>query len=297
MTAAWKRRLFIASFIWPTLILFIVFTVYPVLRGLYYSFFDWSGSASAMDYIGVRNFQDIVRDPVITKAIANDYFLVFWKIVAIMTLAVFFAVALSRFKMRGTKFYRFAFFFPNVMSIVVIGVLWRFIYNPKLGILNGLLSVAQGRTVETPWLGDSTYALWALLPPAVWAGVGFYMILLIAGIKGIPQSLYESAEMEGARQWAQFRHITLPLVWEQIKVSVVLIMLTSLNGSFAIVSVMTEGGPDNATQVLGYYLFQMGFRQYHMGYAAAIGVLILALSLATTVVLQRVMKRESVELS
>lgn len=297
MTAAWKRRLFIASFIWPTLILFIVLTVYPVLRGLYYSLFDWSGTAGTMDYIGIRNFKDLFRDAVVAKAIVNDYFLVFWKIVGIMTLAIFFAVALSRLKVRGAPFYRVAFFFPNVISIVVIGVLWRFIYNPKLGILNGLLSVIQGKTVETPWLGDSSYALSALLPPAIWAGVGFFMILLIAGIKSIPESLYESAAMDGAKQWTQFRRITLPLVWEQIKVSVVLIMLTSLNGSFAIVSVMTEGGPDNATQVLGYYLYQMGFKQYHMGYAAAIGVAILVLSLATTVVLQRVMKRESVELS
>ncbi|MFD0670996.1 carbohydrate ABC transporter permease [Cohnella sp. GCM10027633] len=297
MTAAWKRRLFIASFIWPTLILFLVFTVYPVLRGMYYSAFDWSGTAGTMDYIGARNFRDLVDDPIVGQAIANDYFLVFWKIVGIMALAIFFAVSLSRFKVRGSKFYRFAFFLPNVISVVVIGVLWRFIYNPKLGLLNGLLSSAQGKTVETPWLGDSTYAMWALLPPAVWAGVGFFMILLIAGIKGIPESLYESAAMDGAKQWTQFSRITLPLVWEQIKVSVVLIMLTSLNGSFAIVSIMTEGGPDNATQVLGYYLYQMGFRQYHMGYASAIGIVILALSLVTTVALQRIMKRESVELS
>ncbi|MDF2834369.1 MAG: sugar transporter permease [Paenibacillus sp.] len=297
MTAEWKRRLFIASFVWPTLILFLVFTVYPVIRGLNYSLFDWSGSASSMDYVGLRNFKDMIADPVVTKAIFNDYFLVLWKIVGIMVLAVFFAVALTRLKMRGSRFYRFAFFFPNVMSVVVVGVLWRFIYNPKLGILNGLLSEAQGKPVETPWLGDSSYALLALLPPAIWAGVGFFMILMIAGIKGIPEPLYESAQIDGAKQWKQFRHITVPLVWEQIKVSVVLIMLTSLNGSFAIVSVMTEGGPDNATQVLGYYLFQMGFKQYHMGYASAIGIVILVLSLVTTIVLQRIMRRDSVELS
>jgi len=211
--------------------------------------------------------------------------------------ACFFAVALTRFKLRGTGFYRVVFFFPNVLSIVVIAVLWRFIYNPTLGFLNGFLSSVLGRKVEVPWLGDPTYSLWALLPPAVWAGIGFFMLLLIAAIKSIPASLYESAEIDGAKQWKQFTNITLPLIWEQIKVSVVLIVITSLNGSFAIVNVMTEGGPDNSTQVLGYYLYQMGFKQFHMGYASAIGVLILALSLATTAILQRLMKRDAVEVS
>jgi N-acetylglucosamine transport system permease protein len=214
-----------------------------------------------------------------------------------MIIACFFAVALTRLRIKGAGFYRVVFFFPNVLSIVVIAVLWRFIYNPTLGLLNGFLSFILGREVETPWLGDSKYAIWALLPPAVWAGIGFFMILLIAAIKSIPASLYESAEIDGARQWKQFTNITLPLIWEQVKVSIVLIVITSLNGSFAIVSVMTEGGPDNATQVLGYYLYQMGFKQYHMGYASAIGVFILVLSLVTTVVLQRLMKRDTVEVS
>jgi len=160
-----------------------------------------------------------------------------------------------------------------------------------------MLSIFSKQPVETPWLGDSSYALWTLLPPAIWAGVGFFIILLIAGIVSIPSSLYKAAEIDGARQWKQFTHITLPLIWEQFKVSILLITLTSLNGSFIMVNVMTEGGPDNATQVLGYYLYQMGFKQYKMGYATAMGVLILVLLLITTVLLQRLMKREVIEVS
>lgn len=297
MTAKRKRALFIATFILPTFSLYCIFTLYPIAKALYISFFDWSGSSENMKYIGVGNFRDLYADSIIYKAIGNDYFLIFWKVVGIMLLATFFAVALTRFRMKGAGFFRVAFFFPNVLSIVVIAVLWRFIYNPSFGLWNGILSFAQNRKVEIPWLGDTHYALWALLPPAVWAGIGFFMILMIAAIKSIPVSLYESAEMDGARQWKQFRHITLPLIWEQIGVSVVLIVITSLNGSFAIVNVMTEGGPDNSTQVLGYYLYQMGFKQYHMGYASAIGVLILALSLVTTFLLQKLMKRETVEVS
>jgi len=297
MNTKWSRSLFIASFILPTFIIYCLFTVYPLLKGLHISFFKWSGASDNIQYVGLQNFKNILDDPIILKAIFNDYFLVFWKLVFIMVLAIFFAVMLTRFKFRGSKFFKAVFFFPNIISVVVIGVLWRFIYNPKLGLLNSVLSIFSKEPVETPWLGDSTYALWALLPPAIWAGIGFFMILLIAGIVGIPTSLYEAAEIDGARQWKQFTHITLPLIWEQIKVSMLLITLTSLNGSFVMVNVMTEGGPDNATQVLGYYLYQMGFKQYQMGYATAIGVLILVLSLITTVLLQRLMKREVIEVS
>ncbi|WP_256758869.1 carbohydrate ABC transporter permease [Cohnella sp. WQ 127256] len=297
MTTKRKRSLFIASFILPTLVLYSLFIFYPIIRAIYISFFDWSGSSENMNYIGFGNFREMYSDPIIYKAIANDYFLIFWKVIGIMTIACFFAVALTRFRMRGASFYRVVFFFPNVLSIVVIAVLWRFIYNPSLGLLNDILSLIVQREVEIPWLGDSRYSLWALLPPAIWAGIGFFMILLIAAIKSIPASLYESAEIDGAKQWKQFTKITIPLIWEQVKVSIVLIVITSLNGSFAIVSVMTEGGPDNATQVLGYYLYQMGFKQYHMGYASAIGVFILVLSLITTAILQRLMKRDTVEVS
>ena len=297
MTSQRKRGLFIASFILPTLAIYCIFTLYPIISALYISFFEWSGASDNMNYIGFNNFRDMFADPIIYKAMLNDYFLIFWKVFGILIAALFFAVALTRFGMRGAGFYRAVFFFPNVLSIVVIAVLWRFIYNPSYGFLNGILSFILGRPVDIPWLGDSTYSIWALLPPAIWAGIGFYMLLLIAAIKSIPASLYESAEIDGARQWKQFTHITLPLIWEQVRVSVVLIVITSLNGSFAIVSVMTEGGPDNATQVLGYYLYQMGFKQYHMGYASAIGVLILVLSLVTTFVLQRLMKKEVIEIS
>jgi N-acetylglucosamine transport system permease protein len=123
------------------------------------------------------------------------------------------------------------------------------------------------------------------------------MILLIAAIQSIPVSYYEAASLEGAGEWNQFRNITIPLVWEQIKVSVLNIMMTTLNGSFVIVWIMTEGGPDNSTQVMGSYLYQMAFRQFHFGYGASIGFMILVLSLITTFVLQRMMRHETVEMS
>lgn len=249
-----------------------------------------------MNFIGIDNYRELFADPIIPTAIANDYFLIFWKVILILLFAVFFAVALTRLKLREYGFYRVVFFLPNIISVVVIGVLWSFIYNPSLGFLNAFLSLFTDTPVTTNWLGSAGSAIWSLLPPSVWAGIGFYMLLIIASILAIPNSLYEAASMDGAGEWKQFTSITMPLIWEQFKTSVIHITITTLNGSFIIVKLMTEGGPDNQTQVLGYYLYQMGFKQFHMSYGATIGVLILILSLLTTLILQRVLHRETIEM-
>lgn len=287
--------LFIALFLVPTFALFAMFTLYPMARGIYTSLYDWTGTSSAMRFVGLDNYRKLLHDEIIPRTIWHDYFLVFWKVVFILTLATLFAVALTRLKLRESAFLRVVFFFPNIISVVVIGVLWRFIYNPNLGFLNSFFSLFTKKPVTTAWLGDSDLALAALVPPSVWAGIGFYMILLISGILHISESLYESARIDGAGEWRQFVSVTVPLVWEQIKVSVLSIVMTTLNGSFLIVWLMTEGGPDNSTQVMGSYLYQVGFKQYQMGYATAIGVMILVFSLLTVVALNRLLKRETNE--
>ncbi|MCM3746912.1 sugar ABC transporter permease [Paenibacillus pasadenensis] len=292
-----QRKLFIAAFIVPTFVYFGLFTIYPILQALYNSFYDWSGMSQNKDFVGLQNFKDLLQDPIMLTAIGNDYFLVAGKVIGIMIIATFFAVALTRLRIRGAAFFRSIFFIPNVLSVVVIGVLWGFIYNPQIGFLNGFLSLFTKEPVTINWLGFESYTIWMLLPPTIWAGIGFYMILLIAAITNIPESLYEAANIEGAGQWHQFRHITMPLVWEQMKISVINIMMTTLNGSFVIVTIMTAGGPDNSTQVMGSYLYQQAFRQAHFGYGASIGIAILTTSLVTTLLLQWLLRKEHVEVS
>ncbi|WP_276357441.1 carbohydrate ABC transporter permease [Cohnella caldifontis] len=295
-TAKAQRYGFIAAFTLPAFAFFCIFTIYPVLQALYYSLFDWSGMSEHKTFVGLDNFKAMFRDPIVWRSVGNDYFLVAGKVIGIMALATFFAVALTRFRFKLSGFFRSIFFIPNVISVVVIGVLWNFIYNPQIGFLNAFLSLFTKEKVDIAWLGFPAHTIWMLLPPAIWAGIGFYMILIIAAIQNIPSSLYEASDMEGAGQWSQFRSITLPLVWEQVKVSIIHITMTTLNGSFIIVWIMTEGGPDNSTQVMGSYMYQMAFRQFHFGFGAAIGVLILVVSLITTIVLQRLMRQETIEL-
>lgn len=292
-----KRTLFLTSFILPTLLLYLAFAIYPLGKGIYLSLFDWSGGSETYNFIGFDNFNTMLRDKVILKSIRNDYILVIGKVIGFILLSTFFALALTRFRIKGSGFYRTVFFFPNVLSVVVVGVLWRFVYNPNIGFLNSFISMFTKEPYDYAWLGVD-WSILALLPPSIWAGIGYTIILLIAGILNIPESLYESSEIDGATQWHQFWKITLPLMWEQLKTSVIWIVMTTLNGSFVIVTIMTfEGGTDNATQVLGSYLYFNAFKYGKFSYGAAIGVLILVLSLLTTLIIQRLMKREPIELS
>ncbi|BBI35835.1 carbohydrate ABC transporter permease [Cohnella abietis] len=297
MSQQTRRNAFIAVFLLPTFLFFCLFALYPIAKGIHISLFDWSGSSKNKHFIGLDNFRELFNDPIIWTAIKNDYFLVVGKVIGIMLLATFFAIAVTRLRAAGSGFYRSIFFIPNIISVVVIGVLWRYVYNPNLGFLNSFLSLFSKEPVQLTWLGTENLAMWSLLWPSIWAGIGFYMILLIAAILSIPAELYEAADLDGASQSKQFWSMTLPLIWGQIKISILHVVMTTLNGSFIIVWIMTEGGPDNSTQVMGSYLYQMGFRQYHMGYAAAIGVLILTVSLITTLILQLLLNRDTTEMA
>lgn len=290
-----QRLLFLAFCLVPTFLLFAVFTLYPLFNGLYYSLFEWSGSSSVAEFVGLDNYKRLFTDEIIPMTIWHDYFLVVTKVIGIMILATFFAVALTQMKIKEAPFYRIVFFFPNIMSVVVIGILWMFIYNPSLGLINSGLSAIGLEEWTRPWLGSEKWALPSLVLPSVWAGIGLFMLMLMGGISNISKSYYEAAEIDGATEWQQFWKVTLPLIWPQIKISILYIIITTLNGSFIIVQVMTKGGPNNSTHVMGSYLYEQAFVNYNFGYGATIGVMILVLSLLTVLIMQFFMKREKVE--
>lgn len=290
-----NRRMFVLFCTLPTLLLFCIFTIYPLFDGLYMSFFKWSGLSGRRTFIGLANYLRLLKDPVIPRTIFNDYFLVVVKVIFIMALALLFAVVLAQLKPRGTAFYRFVYFFPNVMPVVTTAILWTFIFSSNMGLLNALLGAAGLDELKRSWLGDLHTALPCIAVVLIWAGVGLFMLMLMGAISNIPRELYEAAEIDGAGRWRQFCQITIPLIWPQIKTSVVYIITTTLNGSYVLVQLTTLGGPANATQVMGSYLYQQAFTNYNFGYAAAIGVMILVLNLATVLIAQLVLRRERVE--
>lgn len=266
-----------------------------MISGLYFSFFSWSGAAANREFVGIDNYIRLFNDGIIPRTILHDYFLVVTKVLGIMVLAMYFAVAIMQLKLKEAPFYRIIFFFPNIMSVVVIGILWTFIYNPNLGLVNSALEAVGLENLTRPWLGSETWALPSLVLPSIWAGIGLFMLMLMGGIATISKSYYEAAELDGATEWQQFWKVTVPLLWPQIKVSILYIVITTLNGSFIIVQIMTGGGPNNSTHVMGSYLYQQAFEQYNFGYGATIGVMILVISLVTVLVLARLLKREKVQ--
>lgn len=290
-----QKYVFLAFCLVPTFIMFSIFTLYPLFSGLYYSFYEWSGSSSNAEFVGFGNYVQLFNDELIPLTIYHDYFLVVTKVIGIMILATFFAVALTQLKIKEAPFYRIVFFFPNIMSVVVIGILWTFIYNPGLGLVNSGLEFLGLESWTRPWLGSEKWALPSLVLPSVWAGIGLFLLMLMGGISNVSKSYYEAAEIDGATEWQQFWKVTLPLIWPQIKISILYIVITTLNGSFIIVQIMTGGGPNNATHVMGSYLYQQAFVQYNFGYGATIGVMILVLSLITVLILQYFMRRDKVQ--
>ena len=168
-----QRYTFLLFCLLPTFIVFAIFTIYPLLNGLYVSLFHWSGTSGVKNFIGLDNYRELLADPIIPKTILHDYFLVLTKVIGIMILSTFFAVALTQLKIKEAPFYRLIFFFPNIMSVVIIGILWQFIYNPDLGIVNsGLKAIGLGSWAR-PWLGSMEWSLPSLVLPSVWAGIGF----------------------------------------------------------------------------------------------------------------------------
>ena len=289
-----KRRFLLFCTVIP-FALFSLFTVYPLFDGLYMSFFKWSGLSGKKTFIGLDNYRHLFADRVIPTTIFNDYFLVVVKVIFIMFLALLFAVVLTQLKPRGAAFYRFVYFFPNVMPVVTTAILWTFIFSSNMGLLNAILDLVGAGELKRSWLGSLDTALPCIAAVLIWAGVGLFMLMLMGAISNIPRELYEAASIDGAGRWRQFFQITVPLIWPQIKTSVVYIIITTLNGSYVLVQLTTLGGPANATQVMGSYLYQQAFTNYNFGYAAAIGVMILVLNLATVLVTQVLFKREKVE--
>jgi N-acetylglucosamine transport system permease protein len=289
-----SKKVFIAIFILPAIIGFSMFSLYPMLRGMYISLYQWSGVTSTMKFIGIENFKQLIGDPYIIRAFKNEFFIVFWKVIIITTVSLFFAIAITRSRlMKNEKsFYRIIFFFPNILSVIIITNIWSFVYHPTIGLLNsGLEAIGLGKFWHA-WLGEPNTVMWALVPVVSWAGIGLFMIIFIAAIKCIPDELFESALIDGAGEWRQLISITIPLIREQIKFSIVTIIITTFGTTSVFVIAMTQGQPDNASQVVGSYIYDLTFKQYRAGYATALGMVLFIVVLTVTGITNKLMNKE-----
>ncbi|MEU9060286.1 sugar ABC transporter permease [Streptomyces sp. NPDC048430] len=283
-----KTRIILLFLALP-LTLYAVLVVSPYAQAFQISLTSWSGFTADKPFVGFDNFQRLLQDPDFWRALAHNGLLLLVVPLVTIVLGLFFAAMLnvggSGGKVagaRGSVFYRRVYFLPHILPVVITAILWQFIYNPQIGLLNGGLEAIGLGGLAHSWLGDPAVALWALIGVMVWAGVGFYVVLFSAAMQSIPKDIFEAAELDGAGRFQTLTRITLPLLRETVQVAWIYLGIHALD-AFALFMVLApSGGPDNSTMVLSQYLYLSAFHEGNFGYATAIGVLLSLLSLLMT---------------
>ena len=299
---------FIAGFLVIPLALYAIFVIWPFIQAIYYSFTDWTGLSPDFKMVGFANYTRMLHDDIFWKSLQHS--LVFALLLPLVTLglALFFAFMLNvggrRRKgaaisgVRGSGFYKIAYFFPQVLSIAIVAILFQFAYNPNDGLINGTLKGIGLDSIQPDWLGDPSLALGSVMAVLLWSTVGFFVVLFSAGMASIPKDFYEAALLDGASRFTTFFRITLPLLWDTVQSGWVYMGILALGAeAFAAVQIMTvgPGGPDYSTTVLPLYVYQSAFRDANAAYATTIGVALLIVTLLFAAVVMRLGRRERLE--
>lgn len=252
----------------PALLIYCFVVIFSAAYSLYLSFFKWNGLGE-MKFVGLRNYVNLfTKDQVFKIALTNNLIWIVLTLVFTMTLALFLAVLLNR-KMKGRIVYRAIFYFPYMLSWVVIGIVWRWIYNPNIGFLDEILRLLNLEHLSLVWLSEPKIALYCVFIAALWQGVGQPMLYFMAGLQGVPQELYEAAEIDGANSLNKFFYITIP----QLKETFIIVFATLTIAAmkvYDVVYVMTNGGPANSTQTLASYMYNQTFNFSNLGTGSAI---------------------------
>ncbi len=292
--AAARRGRAMASYLWvlPALGLYALFTLVPLASGVWLALLRWDGIAPA-EFVGLQNFERMLRDERLASALWHNVQYALGTVAGKIVLSLGLALLLHR-SLRGRAVYRTALFLPVVMSFVVVGILWTWIYNDDFGLVNNLLrSVGLGGLAQD-WLGDTRVALWALIAVDIWKWYGFHMVIFLAGLQTIPTELYEAARLDGASRWRQLTSITLPLLRPVMLVNVTLSLLGAMN-VFDIPYVMTEGGPANSTNVVALHVYLQAFKFNRLGYGSALSYAIFLLITVIALVQLRLLSRNTAE--
>ncbi|MFE6761700.1 carbohydrate ABC transporter permease [Streptomyces sp. NPDC057689] len=301
---------FIVGFLVVPLVLYAVFVIWPFIQAIYYSFTDWTGLSPDFKMVGFGNYSRMLKDDIFWKSLQHSVILVLVLPLVTLGLALFFAFMLNvggrRRKnaavagVRGSGFYKIAYFFPQVLSIVIVALLFQFAFNPRSGMLNSALKGIGLDNVQPDWLGDPDLALMCVMVVLVWSTVGFFVVLFSAGMASIPKDFYEAALLDGASRVTTFFKITVPLLWDTIQSGWVYMGILALGvEAFTAVQVMTVGpgggGPDYSTSILPLYVYQTAFRDGQAGYATTIGVGLLIVTMAFAAIVMRLGRRERLE--
>jgi multiple sugar transport system permease protein len=281
------------ALIGPALIHLGVFALWPIGFVVYMSLFKWPLLGDERQFTGLSNFRILLGDSAFFHALGNSALYTLLTVPVTLLLALALAVLLSQ-PLRLQGLLRTLYFLPVVTSSVAVAMVFSWVYHPEFGLLNYGLSLLG---VKGPnWLGDPRTALCALAIMSVWKGLGYSMVIYLAGLSAIPQELYEACALEGAGAWHRFWHVTVPL----LKPTTVFLAVTGVIGSFQVftaVYTMTKGGPLRSTDVVVYHIFRSAFERFHLGYASAQALVLFAVILAVTLLQVRLLRKEVAQLA
>lgn len=288
---AWHRDRAAWLFAAPSLTIIGVFIIWPIIQSFRYSLYDWVIGAEEQEWVGLGNYAALLDDPLFWGALRVTLLFALASVVLQLVIGYAAAAALLR---DGwvTKLVRSILFFPTIVALATIGMVWRFLLDANIGLVAGL-TAALGLT-PVAWLQDPALALPTLIFVNVWKNVGFTMVILLAGLKGVPASLYEAARIDGAKGFQLTRHITLPSIRPTILLAAMMLTINSLQ-VFDLVYVMTGGGPLNSTDTLVTMLYREGFVYFNQGYASAIAWVLFVLILAVSAVQLRLLRYDDVD--
>ncbi|MFW5736760.1 MAG: carbohydrate ABC transporter permease [Halanaerobium sp.] len=254
-------------FLLPALAFMGVFLFYPIIDVFRLSFTDYNMISEA-NLIGLENYQNLFNDPLFWKTLKNSFIYLIGVVPILVVAPIFLAILVNR-KLAGIKWFRAAYYIPVVTSMVVVGIMWKWLYQGE-GILNYILMTLGIINNQINWLTDPQLALFAVMAVTVWKGLGYYMVIYLAGLQSIPQELYEVSDIDGASWWQKQIHITIPLLKPSIMLVSILSSIAAMK-VFTEVYVMTKGGPLNSSKTLVFYIYQEAFENLNLGYAAAMG--------------------------
>ncbi len=288
-----RRSAFLATCIAPAVILFTIFMIVPTLNVFRMSLYERSAFSAKETFVGFKNFTTLVNDTAFIRSMQNTLLLIVVVTVITMGLALIFAGILTREKIKGQNFFRIVFYIPNILSVVVISGIFAAIYQTENGMLNSIIDVIAHPENVILWKGEKMVMV-SIIIAMVWQAIGYYMVMYMASMAAVPQSLYESSGLDGAGRITQFFKITIPLIWTNIRTTLTFFIISTINMAFLFVKAMTGGGPNGASEVvLGYMYSQKNNGLY--GYCMAIGVVIFLFSFALSALVNKVTERETLE--
>ena len=285
------RRQWIAYlFLSPGLVLFFTFTLFSIIFSFYLSFHEWNILDPAKPYVGLENYRDLAEDDRFGRAVINTAYFTFASIPLTMVLGLGVALLLDQ-QIRARGLFRTLYYLPVITPLVVASIIWKWVYNADYGFLNYYLQ--QAGIINHPlfWLSDKNLAMPAVIGMNVWKGVGFDMVVFLAGLQAIPNELYEAAKVDGAGAWQRFRRITLPLLSPTFMFFIIIGVIFSFQ-VFTQIFVMTNGGPVDRTTTIVYYMYLTAFKFFEMGYATAIAYALFAMMFVFTLLQLRFYRRE-----